>query len=421
MASLSSTSKSSVSSEEDNILTIKVQRTTKSYKNPLIKTIQDVTIYKRAAGEFLGMKLLVDKDYGSGLFVGSIVPNGLIASDGRISENDKVLEINKIDLRQALSSEDAIKALKMNSKKLDIKVMKCPKEFRDPKRPLSRQESLNVNSQVTRLGEPNSNGRKPYTKADYIEKTIILTGNIGDPLGLILAGGVTDRFRLPCFVESILPKTIAGQEKFSTKINKGDLLISANDVDLVEKTLAEVTDIFRKMVKETSGFVQDRSNSLPRDGKPKTITQPTFIPQFSIKLRFVQISNYENSRVDELLQKNHQKSQKPNSFRIPWKNWLLTPANCLRFERTTLHPKISSSYGFTLSGGWNIETGDNSVFITNVQKGGAALEKGLYPGYEIVSIDGICASVMSMEQVDKILKVSDRVVLEYIAWPATLL
>merc|ERR1711957_441142 len=87
-----------------------------------------------------------------------------------------------------------------------------------------------------------SGKRKPYLDAKYVEKVIILSGQCGQALGLSLAGGVTDRFRLPCFIQMIVQNSVS---KMDGRLKPGDFLVDCNGKSLLEMSLIEVTEILR--------------------------------------------------------------------------------------------------------------------------------------------------------------------------------
>lgn len=354
-------------------LNLRVRRRQKHYKNPLVATIREITVHKRAVGESMGMRLLVDTEYGHGIFVSKIVPGKLISQDGRLQVNDRILEINKVDLRAATRPEEAIAALKKQDRKIMFKFMKCPNEI----------HSINDPS-TPHLKSNKSGQRKPYLDAKYVEKMIVLSDQAGQRIGLSLAGGVTDRFRLPCFIQGIVPQSVA---HLDGRLKPGDFLVSCNGENLLERSLAEVTSILKR---HAQGHI------------------------FRISLTVLELEHYDGMRVDRLTYRNLA------HYRPSWKTWLLTPSSCLRYECIRLVSDESLGYGLDFCGGWDSVKGNKSVFIADVQKGSPASLK-LLPGYEVISFNGHASCTMTIMQINRMLKINDRIDLQYIAWPATLL
>merc|ERR1711988_962106 len=121
---------------------------------------------------------------------------------------------------------------------------------------------------------------------------------------------------------------------------------------------------------------------------------------FKLSLTVLELEDYEGFRVDRLMY------DKMKHYRPSWKTWLLTPSSCLRYESVRLYCDNEVGYGLTICGGWNGKTGESSVFITGVQKKGPAMKAGLLPGYEIISFHNHASCVLSVEQIERMLKIS---------------
>ena len=306
------------------LLRILVKRKTKFYEKPLISTIRKIKIPKRAVGEQMGMRLVVDREYGCGIYVSQIIPGKLIARDGRIEENDRILEINGLDLRSSISADAAMHALKSNDKKVEFTVMRVPRDMvslsadRDNPSRFSRTNINLSNKNIT---------RQVFLEAQHTEKHVVLRGRPGEQLGLALAGGRTDKFRLPCFVQQVVPGCLAHRDG---GIKVGDFIIGLQGQSMIELSVGEISDLLRKY---------------------------TMQPGFQISITLISLSDYKGIREDRL--------GKPDAiYRPSWKKWLLTPGNCLRYEVAVLECDPEKGFGMTFSGGWNHISGDGPVFIS---------------------------------------------------------
>merc|ERR1712084_172823 len=99
--------------------------------------------------------------------------------------------------------------------------MKCPEKIEDknvPKNPKSNKPGKG----------------KPYLDAKYVEKVVILSGQVGIGLGLSLAGGVTERFRLPCFIQNVANGSLSD---IDGRLKPGDFLVECNNINLLELSL----------------------------------------------------------------------------------------------------------------------------------------------------------------------------------------
>lgn len=61
------------------------------------------------------------------------------------------------------------------------------------------------------------------------------------------------------------------------------------------------------------------------------------------------------------------------------------------------------------------------MIIHSIQENSPASKAGFLPGFEIVTIGKHSSRVLSIDQIERLLKISDKITFQYLSWPATLL
>ncbi|MEQ2307132.1 hypothetical protein AMECASPLE_015157 [Ameca splendens] len=221
-----------------------------------------VMLTKTHRTEPLGIKLIRKSDE-SGVFILDLLPGGLAALDGKLSNNDKVLAINGHDLMHG-TPESAALIIQNSEKCVNFAVLRLPEEGG------SSREGQHSRG-VRRAPEPQYFRRQTTYLKDppggffCQEKTVSLKKEPRTSLGITIAGGRDCRSRLPVYITSVQP---VGCLHRDGTIKRGDVLLSINGVDLTQLTYNEAVSVLKAQTAQSQvvlRVIQTLSESTEED------------------------------------------------------------------------------------------------------------------------------------------------------------
>ncbi|XP_008405701.1 E3 ubiquitin-protein ligase LNX isoform X2 [Poecilia reticulata] len=353
-----------------------------------------VVLNKNAPDEQLGIKL-VRRAEEHGVYIFHLLEGGLAARDGQLCIGDRVLAINGHDLRYG-APEHAALLIQASEHSVHFVV--------------SRQICL-PNPDILPEGPWGMDGPPPYSPVDMeqtlldscqkpacYEKTVTLTKEPYDSLGMTVAGGMSSRgWDLPIYVTNVDPDGVVGQEG---SIRKGDILLNVNGMDLTGVTRGEAV---ANLKNTSSPVVLKVLEMRPPDDNPPEFTLPPCLA---------------SSPTDST------KSPLPNDDYSPlWVSWLQVPRHLYCCKDIVLRRSTSGSLGFSIVGGQEEVNCNQSFFIRSLVEGTPAYNDGrIRCGDILLEVNGKSTWGMTHTALVRLLKeLRGRITLTIVSWPGSLL
>ncbi|XP_031167803.1 E3 ubiquitin-protein ligase LNX isoform X3 [Sander lucioperca] len=353
-----------------------------------------VVLNKSTPDEQLGIKL-VRRPEEHGVFVFHLLEGGLAASDGQLCVGDRVLAINGHDLRYG-APEHAALLIQASEDGVHFIV--------------SRQICLPT-PDILQEAPWGMDGPPPYSPVDIeqtlldscqkpacYEKTVTLTKEPYDSLGMTVAGGMSSRgWDLPIYVTNVDSDGVVGQEG---SIRKGDILLNVNGVNLTGVTRGEAV----ANLKNTSSPVVLKVLEMrpPEESLQECTMPPCLTP----------------SPTDSI------KSPVPNDDYSPlWVSWLQLPRHLYCCKDIVLRRSTSGSLGFSIVGGQEEVNCNQSFFIRSIVEGTPAYNDGrIRCGDILLEVNGTSTWGMTHTALVRLLKeLRGRITLTIVSWPGSLL
>ncbi|XP_014853316.1 PREDICTED: E3 ubiquitin-protein ligase LNX isoform X2 [Poecilia mexicana] len=353
-----------------------------------------VVLNKNAPDEQLGIKL-VRRAEEHGVYIFHLLEGGLAARDGQLCIGDRVLAINGHDLRYG-APEHAALLIQASEHSVHFVV--------------SRQICL-PNPDILPEGPWGMDGPPPYSPVDMeqtlldscqkpacYEKTVTLTKEPYDSLGMTVAGGMSSRgWDLPIYVTNVDPDGVVGQEG---SIRKGDILLNVNGMDLTGVTRGEAV---ANLKNTSSPVVLKVLEMRPPDDNPPEFTLPPCLTP---------------SPTDST------KNPLPNDDYSPlWVSWLQVPRHLYCCKDIVLRRSTSGSLGFSIVGGQEEVNCNQSFFIRSIVEGTPAYNDGrIRCGDILLEVNGKSTWGMTHTALVRLLKeLRGRITLTIVSWPGSLL
>ncbi|XP_042339174.1 E3 ubiquitin-protein ligase LNX isoform X2 [Plectropomus leopardus] len=362
--------------------------------HPLRDDSIHVVLNKSTPEEQLGIKLVRRPDE-HGVYIFHLLEGGLAARDGQLCVGDRVLAINGHDLRYG-APEHAALLIQASEEGVHFIV--------------SRQICLPT-PDILQEAPWGMDGPPPYSPVDIeqtlldscqkpacYEKTVTLTKEPYDSLGMTVAGGMSSRgWDLPIYVTNVDSDGVVGQEG---SIRKGDILLNVNGVDLTGVTRGEAV----ANLKNTSSPVVLKVLEMrpPEDSLQECPLPPCLAP----------------SPTDST------KSPLPNDDYSPlWVSWLQLPRHLYCCKDIVLRRSTSGSLGFSIVGGQEEVNCNQSFFIRSIVEGTPAYNDGrIRCGDILLEVNGKSTWGMTHTALVRLLKeLRGRITLTIVSWPGSLL
>ncbi|KAF7203264.1 E3 ubiquitin-protein ligase LNX isoform X1 [Nothobranchius furzeri] len=353
-----------------------------------------VVLNKNTPDEQLGIKL-VRRAEEHGVYIFHLLEGGLAARDGQLCTGDRVLAINGHDLRYG-APEHAALLIQASEQRVHFIV--------------SRQICLPA-SDILQEAPWGMEGPPPYSPVDIeqtlldscqkpacYEKTVTLTKEPYDSLGMTVAGGMSSRgWDLPIYVTNVDSDGVVGREG---SIRKGDILLNVNGLDLTGVTRGEAV----ANLKNTSSPVVLKVLEMrpPGDSLHECLLPPCLT----------------SSPTDST------KSPLPNDDYSPqWVSWLQLPRHLYYCKDIVLRRSTSGSLGFSIVGGQEEVNCNQSFFIRSIVEGTPAYNDGrIRCGDILLEVNGKSTWGMTHTALVRLLKeLRGRITLTIVSWPGSLL
>ncbi|KAM8890362.1 E3 ubiquitin-protein ligase LNX isoform 3-T3 [Synchiropus picturatus] len=360
--------------------------------HPLRDDSIHVVLNKSTRDEQLGIKL-VRRPEENGVYIFHLLEGGLAARDGQLCVGDRVLAINGQDLRYGVP-EHAAHLIQASEQGVHFIV--------------SRQICLPA-PDILQEAPWGMDGPPPYSPVDIeqtlldscqkpacYEKTVTLTKEPYDSLGMTVAGGMSSRgWDLPIYVTNVDADGVVGQEG---SIRKGDILLNVNGMDLTGVTRCEAV----ANLKNTSSPVVLKVLEMrpPEESLQDFTLPPCLSPSDSTK------------------------SSLPNDDHSPlWVSWLQLPRHLYCCKDIVLRRSTSGSLGFSIVGGQEEVNCNQSFFIRSIVEGTPAYNDGrIRCGDILLEVNGKSTWGMTHTALVRLLKeLRGRITLTIVSWPGSLL
>ncbi|KAG7517809.1 ligand of Numb protein X 2-like [Solea senegalensis] len=357
-------------------------------------TVLQVTLMKSQRSEPLGIKLIRKSDE-SGVFILDLLPGGLAAEDGKLSNNDKVLAINGHDLRHG-TPESAAQIIQGSEVRVNFVVMRSAE---------TQEEGGSGREHNGRAARRNPEPQYFRRRSTYMkdppggfssqEKTVSLKKEPRLSLGITIAGGRDCRSRLPVYITSVQP---VGCLHRDGTIKRGDVLLSINGVDLTQLTYNEAVSVLKaqtaqsqvvlRVIQTLSDDSEEENNAANKD----------------------ELDSGDDTRDDTL------------NWTPLWTRWLGLPSHMHWCHDIVLHKTNNDSWGFSIVGGYEESHGQQPFFIKTIVPGTPAHFDGrLKCGDEIVAVNGATTVGMNNSSLIPMLKLQkNKVTLTVVSWPGSL-
>ncbi|XP_034036398.1 E3 ubiquitin-protein ligase LNX isoform X2 [Thalassophryne amazonica] len=363
-------------------------------QHPLRDDSVHVVLNKSTPDEQLGIKLVRRPDE-HGVYVFHLLEGGLAARDGQLCIGDRVLAINGHDLRYG-APEHAALLIQASVEVVHFIV--------------SRQICLPT-PDILQEAPWGMDGPPPYSPVDMeqtlldscqkpacYEKTVTLTKEPYDSLGMTVAGGMSSRsWDLPIYVTNVDPNGVVGQEG---SIRKGDILLNVNGVDLTGVTRSEAV----ANLKNTSSPVMLKVLEMrhPEESLPECAMQPCLTPSLPDSTKSP-LSNDDYSPM--------------------WVSWLQLPRHLYCCKDIVLRRSTSGSLGFSIVGGQEEVNCNQSFFIRSIVEGTPAYNDGrIRCGDILLEVNGTSTWGMTHTALVRLLKeLRGKITLTIVSWPGSLL
>ncbi|KAM6920943.1 E3 ubiquitin-protein ligase LNX isoform 2-T3 [Xenentodon cancila] len=362
--------------------------------HPLRDDSIHVVLNKTAPQEQLGIKL-VRRPEGHGVYIFHLLEGGLAARDGQLCVGDRLLAINGQDLRYG-APEHAALLIQASEQCVHFLV--------------SRQICV-PSPDILQEAPWGMDGPPPYSPVDIeqtlldtcqkpacYEKTVTLTKEPYDSLGMTVAGGMSSRgWDLPIYVTNVDPDGVVGQEG---SIRKGDILMNVNGVDLTGVTRSEAV---ANLKNTSSPVVLKVLEMRPPEDSLQDCTLPPCLT---------------SSPTDSI------KSPVPNDDYSPlWVSWLQLPRHLYCCKDIVLRRSNSGSLGFSIVGGQEEVNCNQSFFIRSIVEGTPAYNDGrIRCGDILLEVNGTSTWGMTHTALVRLLKeLRGKITLTIVSWPGSML
>uniref|UniRef100_A0A1A8FXW5 Ligand of numb-protein X 1 n=1 Tax=Nothobranchius korthausae TaxID=1143690 RepID=A0A1A8FXW5_9TELE len=353
-----------------------------------------VVLNKNTPDEQLGIKL-VRRAEEHGVYIFHLLEGGLAARDGQLCVGDRVLAINGHDLRYG-APEHAALLIQASEQCVHFIV--------------SRQICLPA-SDILQEAPWGMEGPPPYSPVDIeqtlldscqkpacYEKTVTLTKEPYDSLGMTVAGGMSSRgWDLPIYVTNVDSDGVVGREG---SIRKGDILLNVNGLDLTGVTRGEAVANLKNISSPVVLKVLEMRP--PGDSLHECLLPPCLT----------------SSPTDST------KSPLPNDDYSPqWVSWLQLPRHLYYCKDIVLRRNTSGSLGFSIVGGQEEVNCNQSFFIRSIVEGTPAYNDGrIRCGDILLEVNGKSTWGMTHTALVRLLKeLRGRITLTIVSWPGSLL
>ncbi|MBN3296003.1 LNX1 ligase, partial [Amia calva] len=252
----------------------------------------------------------------------------------------------------------------------------------------------------------NMNGPPPYSptaeededtsknvchRAACYEKTVSLTKESNESLGMTVAGGMLSRgWDLPVYVTNVDPDGVVGREG---SIKKGDILLNVNGIDLTGVTRGEAL----ANLKNTSSLVV---------------------------LKVLEMRHVEECETDGLpFSDANRNLLTSEDYSPPWTSWLQLPRHLYCCKDIVLRRSTSGSLGFSIVGGYEEMNCNQAFFIRSIVEGTPAYNDGrIRCGDMLLEVNCKGTSGMTHSALVRMLKeLRGRITLTIVSWPGSLL
>nr|CFW94234.1 Eka-INAD3 protein [Euperipatoides kanangrensis] len=355
-----------------SILRLLVFKETAEQNVQVREEILHVTLQKRP-GKQLGIKL-VGKRNEPGIFVLELIDGGLAALDGRLLPDDRILEINYIDVRNG-TQDQAAKIIQSSQPRVDLVVAReilplMPDLIKSttPICPAKPSAPPSYDNNLFTVNTSNSASNK--------EKTITINKAPFESLGISVAGGMRNpRGDTPIYVTNIHQQGYIGKNKL---INKGDLLLSVNGRSLLGLTHQEAVATLKEVAAEST----------------------------LVSLKIIE---------------NPELYTDPSVFNPIWTYWLSIPSLYRVAKTIVLDRSASGSLGFSIVGGQDSFNGRQPIVVkTVVHNTPASYDGRLKCGDHILAVNGhSLADIPHSEAVIRLKKAGNKVILLVVSWPGS--
>jgi len=289
---------------------------------------------------------------------------------GRLQNGDI---LSKVSNKRVRSSDDAAKEIGRvkgdSSISLTISRVVCAFNQELPQRP------------HLVIPDAASSRHLPTISSKSMEKVILFKKQLGESLGLGIAGGLGSLFGdLPVFVLDI---KLGGRVHSDGRIKKGDLLMSINNRAVAGLRHCQVVELLKDVAKRET----------------------------DIRIVVCEF-NYKNRDQDE---KHSFQSNRNVSF-CTWRHWLALPPKFLIYRETTIkRESISQPIGLSIVGG-----DGEPVMVKYCTPGSvSAVCSHLRSGDELLSINGTCVLPLNQNQIRNLLRI-DNIRIVFLSWPGCL-
>uniref|UniRef100_H3C590 Ligand of numb-protein X 1 n=1 Tax=Tetraodon nigroviridis TaxID=99883 RepID=H3C590_TETNG len=367
-----------------------------SHPHPLRDDSINVVLNKSTPDEQLGIKL-VRRQEEHGVYVSHLLEGGMAARDGQLCVGDRVLAINGHDLRYGAPEHAALL--------IQESALRCREQGKPQRSDRGiRQKGLLLLSNKHHIHRRCPWCNSPFSLKDTCqkptcyEKTVTLTKEPYDSLGMTVAGGMSSRgWDLPVYVTNVDADGVVGKEG---SIRKGDILLNVNGMELTGVTRSEAV----ANLKNTSSPVVLKVLEMcrPEEGLQECTLPPclTASPTDSTK------------------------SPVPNDDYSPlWVSWLQLPRHLYCCKDIVLRRSISGSLGFSIVGGQEEVNCNQSFFIRSIVEGTPAYNDGrIRCGDILLEVNGNSTWGMTHTALVRFLKeLRGRITLTIVSWPGSLL
>ncbi|XP_061182672.1 ligand of Numb protein X 2-like isoform X2 [Saccostrea echinata] len=329
--------------------------------------ILKITLNK-VKGKQLGIKL-VGKRIGPGVYILNLVPESLAALDGRLRPDDRVLEINGVDVSYG-TQDQAAQVIQTSEDRVQFVISRCSR----PQTPdLIRSTADNT------VVHPNYENHSPYSSlsGQQGEKLVTVSKDAQESLGISVAGGVdSPRGDTPIYITNINITGCLGKTK---QVKKGDILLSINGKSLL-------------------GLSHNQAVNLVK---------------LNTEAKVVCLKVIEGSET----------SYGQGNFTPTWLFWQKVPSICQTIKTVTLLRSPSGSLGFSLVGGSDKDTGPSvPVHVKSVVMETPAAKDGrLKCGDILLSVNQhSLVNITHSRAVDLLKQADGAVTLTVVSWPGTI-
>ncbi|XP_028857395.1 E3 ubiquitin-protein ligase LNX isoform X2 [Denticeps clupeoides] len=356
-----------------------------------------VVLAKRTPDEQLGIKLVRRPDE-HGVFIFHLLDGGLAARDARLRVGDRVLAVNGHDLRYG-APEHAALLIQASENRVHFIVSR---QTQIPQPDILQEAPWGMDGPPPYSPVDMEHGLDSCFKPASYEKTVTLTKEPHDSLGMTVAGGMSSRgWDLPVYVTNVDPDGVVGKEG---SIGKGDILLSVNGMDLTGVTRSEAV------------------------ANLKNTSSPVVLQV--LEMRLPDESSLEN--MPPLLSTAPLSPSSPADSKLPptsddysplWVSWLQLPRHLYCCKDIVLRRNTSGSLGFSIVGGQEEVNCNQSFFIRSIVEGTPAYNDGrIRCGDILLEVNGKSTWGMTHTALVRMLKeLRGRITLTIVSWPGSLL